>query len=331
MLNPHTTKLLYLNIAKLDDETMDEELYKFTCEDLKNGKEYEQIYTMTELKNQCEMLKVYPKIFLSLINDQIPEITFIEACANISWFMDIKFIGKEAINITVKRKNNKELSKEIIELQQSNKLLRNEVKMLKDDMSYVKEILLKCVNISEIVIHPELIKIFIDSGMNIINHHNIDSAVKSIFTTCFYGENLDILKKNEYVFIKELIKYGYSSITSLNIKSEELGCQWKYEPTTISILLRFVLQQIQITSENGFLVFKMIIELINPSSTQLNIKYSNCGTILDCCKNRIKEEEKQVFHHSCFPDYYKSKSESFNLIKIHMSKIIKYLESLGAI
>jgi cell division protein FtsB len=329
----YQTSLWTLDIKyKLDKLNPTMEIINFICEDMKTGKEYDQSYKLSELFEKHKILSVYPNMFQSIVKKKMPSVEFKNGCAIVAWELEIPFEEIERIELKIEERNKEGLSEEFVELQQSNKLLKlknkeleDKVKKLEDDVGMVKEILLKCPNIpiSTIVAHPELVKQFIDYGMNITTHPKIHNAVSVAFMT-LCGADLNKFETNEYKFIKEIIKNGYS-VTSLNTKSEELGCNWKYAPTMVSILVQYIFNGITM-SDNGFLVFKKAIELVL-STANLNIKYGKGGTILDLFK---KQQNELIQHYSCINISFGDQTEHVNLIRSHRDKIVEYLESVGA-
>ena len=326
---------------KLDKLNPILEVINFVCEDKKTGKDYEQSYKLSELFEKYKILSVYPNMFQSIIKNKIPNVDFKNDNAIVEWELEIPFEENEIIKLCIEEKSKDGLSDEFVELQQSNKLLRiknneleSKVKKIEGDLELVmkeletiKIILLKCPNVflSTTLVYPELVKTFINYGISITNHSGIHTTVKSIIVG-FYGKDPKQIETNEYKFVKELIKHGYST-TYLNIKSAE-GSGWSYKPTMISVLACYVLLQLGIQDENGFSSFKKVIELVLPTA-DLNIKYGEGGTIIDLCK---KYKEKSINHLTDVGSRgYGNQSETIRLVTTSVNRYIEYLESLGAI
>jgi hypothetical protein len=90
------------------------ESWCFVCNDFKLGKEYEQIYTLIELKEKFKIFTIYPTMFERLIEAKKPEVD-INNGFYLKWVFQNPFGDEEIIILNIKEKS-MTVSNEILEL-----------------------------------------------------------------------------------------------------------------------------------------------------------------------------------------------------------------------
>jgi hypothetical protein len=210
------------------------------------------------------------------------------------------------------------------------KALIDENNTLKKELAQTKQLLQEHINFSKIMSNfrsPK--KLLVPSKTLEINslsdcHKQVLEIMFKFFTIDkkSYSRSL-ILSKTETElrlqncnFIQELVKCGYC-ITDRVINSDEIPEHWNNPQTMISPLLKYIILQDYIRSDD-FFMFQELIELVKPTA-DLNIKYDKFGTILDYFR-RLHLTQSYNFR------VYGTGSRILSTL----DSIIYYLETVGA-
>jgi len=301
MIYKHETYILEIKYI-LKDVTI--KGYTFIIEDLKTGKVYKQQYSLKELVYKFKILSIYPhmfsqlvKKFPSLVKDHEPLVNIENGIyadssvqsANITWNIFNPLGEKEIIMLNIKEKIKDCVSNEVLELKQENAILIKKIDILQDELKSIKMLQNTTLvsvksNIKLIIEFPELIKIMMDNGVDLINDPQINTLVQNMLMLeyCAASYEIDKLKGSKYNYIRELIKVGYS-VTNPCMCIDPNPFFGNTQKIKISHLMNYIMYCVRgcnLNSATKFDLFKDVIKLFLPTA-DLNICYNEIGTIME--------------------------------------------------
>jgi hypothetical protein len=242
----------------------------------------------------------------------------------------------------------KEFTDEFIESQKSNKLLIEEVEILKitnEELKRSNTILLEKVKTIETEIFSvkslfsrlygnsmndrfEVLKARIECGYDVNNDPGLDEIVKNILLSPKILhksiDDVDLLKLDDLNYMRELIKYGYSVTNPTIDNSNNCGHYMlqMYSQCKISPLVCYIAFSVggsELPSEKHLLLFKTILELVIPNAN-LKRKYDKIGTIIEWL---TKQSSDIITFAANFT------SQTNEAIKKNIRTHIKFLTNMG--